>query len=117
MERTRSRPTRRSPILDAAKHAARVRGDRSARANRFRPRCPRIGTLQKPPIPWALEWLTSFIRSTRLAQTRTRRLGFTRATSICRLVHQQLIDHGHVECIEQPPASTSGLHTLRSLYH
>jgi len=31
--------------------------------------------------------------------------------------HQQLIDHGHVECIEQPPASTSGLHTLRSLYH
>jgi hypothetical protein len=31
--------------------------------------------------------------------------------------HQQLIDHGHVECIERPPASTSGLHTLRSLYH
>jgi hypothetical protein len=27
MERTRSRPRRRSPILDAAKHAARVRGD------------------------------------------------------------------------------------------
>jgi hypothetical protein len=31
--------------------------------------------------------------------------------------HQQLIDHGHVECIERPPASASGLHTLRSLYH
>jgi hypothetical protein len=29
----------------------------------------------------------------------------------------ELIDHGHVECIERPPASTSGLHTLRSLYH
>jgi hypothetical protein len=28
-----------------------------------------------------------------------------------------LIDHGHVECIERPPASASGLHTLRSLYH
>jgi transposase len=31
--------------------------------------------------------------------------------------HRQLIDHGHVECIERPPASASGLHTLRSLYH
>jgi hypothetical protein len=31
--------------------------------------------------------------------------------------HQQLIDHGHVECIERPSASASGLHTLRSLYH
>ena len=31
--------------------------------------------------------------------------------------HQQLIDHGHVEYIERPPASASGLHTLRSLYH
>jgi hypothetical protein len=31
--------------------------------------------------------------------------------------HQQLIDHGHVECIERPPASASRLHTLRSLYH
>jgi hypothetical protein len=31
--------------------------------------------------------------------------------------HRQLIDHGHVECVERPPASASGLHTLRSLYH
>jgi hypothetical protein len=31
--------------------------------------------------------------------------------------HWQLIDHGHVECIERPPASASGLHILRSLYH
>jgi hypothetical protein len=35
----------------------------------------------------------------------------------CCVSHRQLIDHGHVECIERPPASASGLHTLRSLYH
>ena len=31
--------------------------------------------------------------------------------------HQQLIDHGQVECIQRPVASASGLQTQRSLCH